>query len=152
MQQIERLYQEHGPALLVYLRRSFGRHESPEDMLQETFLQAMRYPDRLAQAVSPRAWLFGIARHIGLTALRKARPLDAIDEKRLVSRQADPRVTAMYEVIERLPGALRETLEFRLRDHLTYEEIAGAMEIPLGTVRSRLHAAMRQLRTSMDGE
>jgi RNA polymerase sigma-70 factor (ECF subfamily) len=150
MEQIEQLYHEHGGALLAYLRRTFGKVESAEDMLHETFVQAMRHQDRLAQAVSARAWLFGIARHVGLTALRKNRPLQRIEEHHLSAPQCDSRLSNMREAIEKLSDVLRETLEFRLRDHLTYEEIALAMEIPVGTVRSRLHTAMQQLRTAME--
>ena len=48
-----------------------------------------------------------------------------------------------------LPEQIRETLELRLRDELSYEEIAAVLEIPLGTVRSRLHTALRLLRAAM---
>jgi RNA polymerase sigma-70 factor (ECF subfamily) len=48
---------------------------------------------------------------------------------------------------------LREALELRLRENLSYEEIAHVLDIPIGTVRSRLHSALRQLRERMkDGQ
>jgi len=53
MEKIEHLYHAHGPALLGYLQRSFGRCAAAEDLLQETFLQALRGQDRLAAANSP---------------------------------------------------------------------------------------------------
>jgi RNA polymerase sigma-70 factor (ECF subfamily) len=154
MQEIERLYQAHGPALLAYLRRSFGGRggDAPEDLLQETFAQALRHRERLAAAVSPRAWLFGIARHVGLTAARRLRIVEPIDEHRTAAKEDDPRLAAMREAIAALPPAMREALQLRLREGLSYEEIAQVLEIPLGTVRSRLHNAMRQLREAMDVE
>jgi RNA polymerase sigma-70 factor (ECF subfamily) len=151
MRDFERLYNAHGAALLAYLRRGFGRCAAPEDMLQETFVQAMRRPQRLAAAQSPRAWLFGIARHIGLTAARRHRPAQPLDANQHAD-QAVPQIADLRELIATLPPALRETLELRLRERLSYEEIAQVLGIPMGTVRSRLHAAMQQLRRDMNEE
>ena len=79
--QLATLYRTHGPALLTYLRRAFGGVEPAEDLLQETLLQAARQPGRLAEAVSPRAWLFAIARNVALTAIRRRRTTDAADSR-----------------------------------------------------------------------
>jgi RNA polymerase sigma-70 factor (ECF subfamily) len=151
MRDLEQLYNAHGAALLAYLRRGFGWCASPEDMLQDTFVQAMRGPQRLATAQSPRAWLFGIARHIGLTAARRHRPAQPLDANQHADPPA-PRIADLRELIANLPPALRETLELRVRERLSYEEIAQVLRIPIGTVRSRLHAAMQQLRQDMNEE
>jgi RNA polymerase sigma-70 factor (ECF subfamily) len=150
MQEIEQLYHQHGPALLAYLRRCFAGRTPPEDLLQETFVQAMRRRDRLAAAVSSRAWLFGIARHVGLTAMRRLRTAEPFEEQRITSQAADPNLAAMREAIEALPPPMREVVQLRLREDLSYAEIAQVLEIPIGTVRSRLHNAVRQLRQAMD--
>jgi len=149
MRDLERLYQTHGAALLAYLRRGFGWCASPEDMLHDTFVAAMRRPQRLAAAQSPRAWLFGIARHIGLTAARRHRNPAPLVEATAPADQTDPQIADLRELIAALPDALRETLELRLRERISYEEIAQVLAIPIGTVRSRLHAAMQQLREQM---
>jgi RNA polymerase sigma-70 factor (ECF subfamily) len=150
MQKIEHLYHAHGPALLAYLQRNFGRSASAQDMLQETFLQALRRQDRLAAADSPRAWLFGIARHVGLTAVRNHRPTQSLDATPPPLTEANPELAAMREAIAQLLPTMREPLELRLRDNLSYEEIATMLEIPIGTVRSRLHTALGRLREAMD--
>jgi RNA polymerase sigma-70 factor (ECF subfamily) len=147
---LEELYRAHGGDLLAYLRRSFGRCASPEDMLQETFVQALRKPQRLARAASPRAWLFGIARHVGLTALRRHRHVVPLDEIQPRETPPSTQVQAVRLAIAALPDAARETLELRLRERLSYEEIAQMLDIPIGTVRSRLHHAMRQLRQALE--
>jgi len=149
------LYQAHGPDLLRYLRRpDAAAGPSAEDLLQETFIQAMRRADALAGVRSPRAWLFGIARHVTLTAARRARPMQtlnletvAADGGQLIAE--DPRLEPMRSAIGRLPDVLRETLELRLRDELSYDEIADVLAVPVGTVRSRLHHAMRRLREAV---
>jgi RNA polymerase sigma-70 factor (ECF subfamily) len=156
MAEIDQLYRAHGPSLLAYLRRAFGWCGSPPDMLQETFLQALRAPQRLADAESPRAWLFSIARHVGQTAARKYRPtesLEAVSQSATDGKieQSDD-LRALREAIAQLPATMREPLELRLQENFSYEEIAVMLEIPIGTVRSRLHNAMRRLREQMGAE
>jgi RNA polymerase sigma-70 factor (ECF subfamily) len=147
---LETLYRDLGPGLLAYLRRFFGDPHAAEDLLQETFFQAARRRERLSEAVSPRAWLFAIARNAAATALRRRRPTSVLpDEIPAAPIAEDPRLDAVREAIAELPETLRETIELRLRDELSYEEIAEVMRIPLGTVRSRLHHAMRRLRLAV---
>jgi len=150
--QIEAMYCTHAPALLEYLQRNFGSCASAEDLLQETFLRWLRRSDAENSAVSPRAFLFGIARHVGLTALRRAKktrtvPIDEVAATQGADSAAD--LERMRIAMAELPEQIRETLELRLRDELSYEEIAAVLEIPVGTVRSRLHTALRLLREAM---
>jgi RNA polymerase sigma-70 factor (ECF subfamily) len=147
---LEALYRDVGPSLLCYLRRGLADAQAAEDLLQETFCQALRRRERLSQAASPRAWLFAIARNLAATAHRRRRtagPLPA--ELPAVERVEDPRLEPVRRVIAGLPDGLRETLELRLRHELRYEEIAAVLGIPVGTVRSRLHHALRRLRAAV---
>ncbi len=145
--EIGRLYQQHGGEVLNYLARRCPA-EAAQDLLQETFLQVVRSADRLERVTLPRAWLFGIARNIlALHFRRKAGAEIAVETAAEPSE--DRRLPAMREAIGQLPPELRETLELRLTDELSYEEIAGVLGIPIGTVRSRLHTAVRRLRTAL---
>ncbi len=147
---LETLYRDVGPGLLAYLRRCFGDAHAAEDLLHETFFQVARRPERLAQAVSPRAWLFAVARNVALTALRRRRTTARLPEEVVAPGSAeDPRLGPMRAAIAELPDSPREALELRLRDELSYEEIAGVLGIPLGTVRSRLHHAVRRLKAAL---
>jgi RNA polymerase sigma-70 factor (ECF subfamily) len=106
----------------------------------------------LANADSPRAWLFGVARHVGQTAARKYRPAESLEQLQqspMRESQHGDDLQAMREAISRLPVAMREPLELRLQENLSYEEIAAMLKIPVGTVRSRLHSAMQRLREAM---
>ncbi|HEV8608130.1 MAG TPA: RNA polymerase sigma factor [Tepidisphaeraceae bacterium] len=146
---VEGWYRDHGGVLLRYLGRRFGR-DGADDLLQETFVRALRRPQLRGEAVSARAWLFGIARHVGLSAFRRKRVMQELPEGvEARGEEIDPRIVAMREAIGRLPEGLRETLELRLADDLSYEEIAAVLGIPLGTVRSRLHHAVKKLREEM---
>jgi RNA polymerase sigma-70 factor, ECF subfamily len=63
--------------------------------------------------------------------------------------EVDERLGEMRQAMAKLPQEMRETLELRLADDLSYEEIAAVLEIPVGTVRSRLHNAVKKLREEM---
>jgi RNA polymerase sigma-70 factor, ECF subfamily len=152
MSQIEGLYRSHGPALLRYLQRSFGWCAAADDLLQETFVRAMTGASQLQSAESPRAFLFGVARHVGLTAARRAalRMTEPIGEVAAAGEPNAAELSEMRQAIAQLPEQIRQTLELRLHEELSYEEIAVVMEIPVGTVRSRLHSALRLLREAME--
>jgi RNA polymerase sigma-70 factor (ECF subfamily) len=156
MAQMETLYRSHGPALLRYLQRSYGSYADAEDLLQETFVRALSGGDDWPRVRSPRAFLFGVARHVGLTAARRAKlrstePLtDVAAATERSGGQVDQQLGDMRAAMARLPEQIRQTLELRLHDELSYEEVAMVLEIPVGTVRSRLHSAMRMLRGEME--
>src|SRR5438105_11428187 len=84
---MEGWYREYGAALLRYLGRRFGS-DGADDLLQETFVQALRRPQRQGETVSPRAWLFGIARHVGLSTFRRRRVMAELPES-IESRAGD---------------------------------------------------------------
>jgi RNA polymerase sigma-70 factor (ECF subfamily) len=148
---IESLYREAGPQLLSYLLQRAADRETAEDLLQETFAAALRHPERLRAAASPRAYLFGIARHLAASASRTLRLADPLPQE-LASAEPDwdPRIEWMREAIAQLKPEFTEALELRLRHELSYEEIADALAIPVGTVRSRLHHAVRELRRKLE--
>lgn len=148
---IERLYKQHAGELYRYLAGRCSDAATAGDLLQETFLQVVCQTNQLANVTTPRAWLFGIARNLLARHYRRQRdPRTAAPlwyEATPVAN--DDRLDAMREAIRVLPAELRDTLELRLDQELSYEEIAHVLRIPIGTVRSRLHNAVRQLREIM---
>jgi RNA polymerase sigma-70 factor (ECF subfamily) len=107
----------------------------------------VKHRDRIETAVSRRAYLFGIARHVGLDALRRAEPA-GVPADFLIAPAAgeDARLESMRAAIAELPSPQREALLLKLQQELSYEEIAGVLGVPVGTVRSRLHYAVLRLR------
>ena len=151
MNQLEVLYRETGPALLAYFQRRPALGVAAEDLLQDTFVRAFKQLERLNASVSPRAYLFGIARHVGLDALRKSAPVVELNEALMpTEEQGDPRLEAMRSAIAELPPMQREVLELKLQHELSYEEIADVLKVPIGTVRSRLHYAVLSLRAVLN--
>ena len=146
------LYREAGPQLLAYFWRRHGERHAAEDLLQETFAAVLRHPDRLLMSPSPRAYLFGVARNLSVEKYRRARPTVELmpDLPAAEAEPPDDRLEAMQKAIARLNPALREVLELRLQPELSYDEISFVLGIPVGTVRSRLHHAVRQLRQALN--
>ena len=150
---LEAYYAQHGPYILRYLRRLVGPIHA-EDVLQDTFVQALCHIERLSDVNIPRAWLFRVARNLGMNVLRKKKMVTHIDLDGLIHSASleDPRLVTMRQAISKLPDKHRETILLRWYDQLSYKEIAQVQDISVGTVRSRLHNSLGQLRMQMDIE
>lgn len=141
-----------GMVNVVY--RMCGDAALAEEAAQEAFLKAwqnlMRYDPRFAF----RSWIYRIAINTALDALRRERPSVDIDAMAIPEPSDGPE--ASYEVKERaarvrqavleLPVGSRMVLVLREYEGLSYREIADALDVPLGTVMSRLSYARRHLR------
>jgi len=150
---VEAIYEAEGPMLLRYIRRC-GGGSSSEDLLQETFLHLLKKPEGLRDARSPRAWLYGVARHlVSGWVRRESRVVELVVDPAAPSVPAeDGRVQMLRTAMAKLPRQQREVLELRLDAELSYQEISDALDIPVGTVRSRLHHAVRSLRFALEGK
>jgi RNA polymerase sigma-70 factor (ECF subfamily) len=101
-----------------------------------------------------RAWLFAIMHNLHVTRFRRKRgeepePLDMVSEAALgtAARQEDQvQVKEVMRVIERLPEALRSVLLLVTVEDLSYAEVSQVLDIPIGTVMSRLSRAREQVR------
>ena len=151
MSDVEQLYQQSREALTSYFLRRHRSSHTAEDLLQETFLRLMRQVDRCFSASSPRGYLFGIARHVSADAWRRTQPMDDAVEAAAVA-PPDVRLAAARETIASLPALQREILDLRFQHDLSYAEIAEALGIPVGTVRSRLHNALEMVRKQLQKE
>jgi len=121
-----------------------------QDVTQETFTYFLsRFPGfRLSAQL--RTYLYPVVRSIAITHLRKIKPerLASDDVLRVEARAShEPGLTAaLVAAINDLPPAQREILLMRIVDELPVRAIATALLIPEGTVKSRLHHALRTLR------
>ncbi len=132
------------------LCRNYGK---AEDLVQETYLQAWRSFHRFELGTNLRAWLFKILFNVYYTAGRRER-LDLIPfEERIAETIAYDPPTPQHlteeevlEALERLPRDFQIPVVLADVEELSYREIAEAMQIPLGTVMSRLHRGRKILR------
>jgi len=153
------LFDRHFPAIHRYLARRIGR-QLADDIAAETFLQAFRARERFdLRHQSARPWLYGIATNVLRYHHREERrrlAAYARIEAELVSpdetEAADSRVHAsslasqVAAALAELSRGDRDALLLFAWGELSYEEIARALRIPVGTVRSRLSRARRRLR------
>lgn len=148
--ELTQAYAEYGPMVRAFALGRLGNLHEADEVLQETFFAVARNITDFAGSNSQKAWLIGIARNVIRNRLRnqsirRTVPLD-LDVAAAAKPTEDDRLDEMRRAIARLPETLRETLELRLTHELSYEEIAAALQIPVGTVRSRLHNAVIALR------
>jgi len=150
------LYDEHSAALWRYAMRLTGDRARAEDEVQETLLRAWQHPEVTDDAQRPvRAWLFTVARNMIIDDHRSARSrsektsLDAVGEPERVG--PDEVNTALDRLL--ISDALTQlTAEHRAVIRRSYylgwttAQIAADLDIPEGTVKSRLHYAVRALR------
>ncbi len=149
--ELERLHREAGPSVWNYLRRRVRDINVAEELFQETFLRVAEKPGAIKTAGSGRAWLIGIARNLLREYFRRQgrRKLETLTEEPSADGKAreDTRVAAMREAIRRLPETQQDVLRLRIEHELSYAEIAASLDVPIGTVRSRLHNAIESLRS-----
>jgi RNA polymerase sigma-70 factor (ECF subfamily) len=155
---IEVLFADHFDAIFRFATCRVGR-DAAADVTAETFAQAMRSADRMDPARDARPWLFGIAsnviRHHRRAERRRIRGYAAVEHQSDVAGanghpESETLLRArLVDALTRLDARDREALLLFAWADLTYEEIATALEIPLGTVRSRIHRARRMVRESL---
>jgi len=128
--------------------------ELADDVAQDTFLRAWQHlPDFHPERDSSlRAWLCRIAHNRTIDLLRQTKPqntLEAHDEAGepgpLQQVVAEESVAEVQAAIRRLPETTRSALILREYEGLSYAEIAAVLDIPIGTVMSRLYHARRRL-------
>lgn len=145
--------------------------EDAEDVTQETFVRVFRSLDRYDSSRPFAAWIFTIAARLSIDHLRRRRlrpvPLtqrdpDSGDERTLdvPDPSPGPETLASFEeeerrtqdLIDTLPPHYRIVVMLRHQQDLSYEEIAEALELPLGTVKARIHRARALLKDRITGE
>ena len=156
-QGIEALFAEHFDSIYRFAVYRVGR-DAAADVAAETFAQALRSADRMDPTRDGRAWLFGIAsnviRHHRRAEERRIRAYAAAERQTYVAgTNGHPESeillrACLVDALFQLDARDREALLLFAWADLTYEEIATALEIPLGTVRSRIHRARHVLRES----
>lgn len=156
------LYERHRGPLAAFLRVYTADQDLIEEVTQDTMLAAWKGASRFAGRSSVRSWLFAIARRRAADVLRrKSIPITGVE---VLDRHADPQPGPEGHAIaqatqDELMGAIsalsaihREVLMLVFVHELSYQEAASVIDIPVGTVKSRLNAARMALRTGIRKE
>lgn len=151
---IAQLVAEHHQAVYAYAFRLCGSEPDAEDLTQQVFLVAQQKLGQLRNIESARAWLFAILRRRFLKNCRRRQPLPAASLK--LNIDALPAEIPPADQIDRerlqdalniLPADFRVVLLMFYFEHCSYREIADQLDLPLGTVMSRLARAKGHLRS-----
>jgi len=152
------LYQRHGALIYRFSLRLSQDVSIAEEVTQDVFLALLRRPERFdpnRSAIS--TWLCGIARRLVWRQLEQRHRHVAMEfsdeEGEAESREDDPgvalsrkeAVAAVQRGLEELPTALQEVIVLCEFEEMKYEEAALVLDVPVGTVRSRLHRAKARL-------
>jgi len=154
------LVRTHAQGVLNVIYRMCGDMQVAEDAAQETFIQAwLRLPSYRPRA-SLRNWLYRIAVNMAIDMLRKEKRIlpGAVEDLNLTDSRPGPEALAassertkmVQEAVLALPEASRAVLVLREYEDLSYQEIADALDIPVGTVMSRLNYARKLLREKLE--
>lgn len=152
----DELYARYSRKLFSYVLRILGSREQAEDVFQEVFMEVLRKDALELREAQFAGWLFTVARNRCLTALRNdaARKAPRAETTRLdppldeaIDRRA--RLELVRGALASLSEAHQEVLLLKEVGGLTYRQIAEIQAVPEGTAKSRLHFALRAVRSAL---
>ena len=145
----------HIPRLRRYARALVGDRYAADDLVQDTLERAINKFHLWRPGSDLRAWLFAIMHNVFVNQLRSraAHPETQLDDSDLGARVAIDadrlEIRDMQAAIARLPAEQREVLLLVALEQLSYADVSRALDIPVGTVMSRLFRARERLRTQL---
>jgi RNA polymerase sigma-70 factor (ECF subfamily) len=156
------LFQWFAPRVKRYMQRLGADPDTAEDLAQETLVQVWRKAAQYDPARAPSAWVFTVARNLRIDRLRRQRlfevelteEADAEDEfgdghQRTLDRLDAGRLT---DLVGALPAEQVQVVRLAYFEGLSHAEVGRVLDVPLGTVKSRLRLALAKLRSAMGVE
>ncbi len=154
----------HMNAVYNFALRMTGDEDDANDLVQETYLKAFRFFDKFEKGTNCKAWLFRILKNSYINDYRKAvkepNKVDYEDVQNFYENVKSDEINSKHyeqdafsnllddeitKVLSALPEDFRTAIILSDIEGFTYEEIADFVDIPVGTVRSRLHRARKML-------
>lgn len=163
---LARLVERYQHRLYRYLLRLVSQPSTAEDLFQQTWLRVMERIRYYDPKRSFEGWLFAVAHNLAIDHLRRRKP-ESLDEplpsgdtpldlarsglpgalEQLLSKE---KTLCIAEAVSGLPVAFREIISLRFEEEMKLEEIAMVLGLPIGTVKTRLHRALKALRLIME--
>lgn len=155
----------HLDALYRVALRLSGNASDAEDLVQETMLRAYRSWERYTPGTNAKGWLLTILRHLFINEYRRRSrhpetvDVDTIEPFALFQevQEEDPQGAffdrivddEVLRAVDQLPEAFREAVTLSDVEGLSYEEVAKVLDVPVGTVKSRLYRGRRLLQAKL---
>lgn len=152
------LVRRHQDHLFNFLYRMTGNREDAEDLAQETFVRIFRALPRFRSGSPFKPWMYKIAVNLAINHYNAKKPTSQLaDEYPSASPFTSPELMAELRETQRalrramreLPEQYRAILLLRHLNDLSYQDIAQALDVPIGTAKVRLHRARKKLQTKM---
>jgi len=147
---VRRLYDQHGPALVAYARGFVPDTAAAEDVVHQVFLRLLSAELTLPDA--PVAYVYRAVRNAALNARRDGLRLEELDPQSSVFRHRggnQEAALALEKALAELPDEQREVVVMRVWSGLTLDEIAATVGAPLNTIASRYRYALEKLREKL---
>lgn len=158
---LRELYHRYGRLAYTLAHRILGREDQAEDAVQEAYLRVWRFADRYDPTkASFTTWFGRIVRNLSIDMLRRreplqhAGPIEDVERWLAVSTPLDTPVLdriIVREAFLRLPPEQSKVIELAYFGGLTHREIAVTLEIPEGTVKSRMRLGLIKMRVHLNG-
>ncbi len=172
---LEVLIQRYESPLFNYLFRYLGNREAAEDVFQASFLQVYSKSEQFDPSKKFKPWLYTVATNQAIDYQRRNHRKTTISLDVSYGTDADESTGSLQEILEsaekdpsfsmdtaeqaqrvraavnELPDILRETVNLVYFEDLKYKDAADILGVPVGTVKSRLHAAMKKLAEKLVG-
>lgn len=141
-------------ALVNFFRKLCASPHDAEDLAQETFLRLYKWRDRYTPSARFATFLYALARHVWVDWLRKKQRRIKTSTEEMLENAATDQVQSVNsslqidveQALQMLSEKLRTVVVMNIYSGLNYGEIAEILDIPVGTVKSRMFNALRQLR------
>lgn len=149
----QRLYEQFSPGLFNYLVRLVGDWHYAEDILLETFTKLAK--SNLEERGSLKAWLYRVATNQSYKFFRKIDKTAPLFEEGLKKYTGNPLKSIEKEIkiqklLRALPEQQKAVLVLKFFENMGYQEIANILCCPLGTVKSRMHEGLKNLKRRKD--
>lgn len=148
---------EHAPALRRYARALTGNFARADDLLQDCLERALNREHQYQTGTNLKAWLYTMMHHLFVDGLRSAKSgpvlvdLDAAHFDLPVVPAENGGLDDLGDAIQRLPAEQKEIVLLVSLEGWGYQDTARILDIPIGTVMSRLHRARETLRQQLFG-
>lgn len=160
----------HGKSIYGFCYKLTGNKEETDDLYQETFLRAVELRFKMNASHNPKAYLLSIAVRVyknhyrKLSRRQRIAPIEELDEDSALSRlfpfEGSPedavlvleRRVLIQQAVHQLDDKLKLPLYMHYTADMTVEEIANALSIPTGTVKSRMHNARQAIKKALEVE
>jgi len=155
------LFEYFAPRIKAYLMRLGSPESQAEDLVQDVMLTVWRRAELYDRSMAgPGTWIFTIARNRRIDVLRRERRPEIDPDDPALVPAAEPDPDSVAEVgqregrirlaIERLPAEQAELVHLSFFGELSHAEISARLDLPLGTVKSRIRLAIGKLKASLE--